>query len=103
LLRARLLGLRVYGRLASDYVIGFDRKWIGGQRPPTESLVGTNDIQSLADLENSFAIVRSIIPFPFGKGSLVGLVIVIVLPLLPLGLTMFSPQELFLRLLKLVL
>jgi hypothetical protein len=101
--RARRLGLRVYGRLASDYVIGFDRKWIGGQRPPEEPLVGTGDIQSLADLANSFAVVQSISPFPFGKNSLIGLVVIIVLPLLPLGLTMFSPQELLLRLVKLVL
>ena len=41
LLRARRLGLYNYGRLASDYVVGFDRKWIGGQRSPEEPLVGT--------------------------------------------------------------
>jgi hypothetical protein len=103
LLRARLRGLLLYGRLASDYVNAFDRKWIAGERPPGEPLVGTSDIQSLADLANSFGIVQSIIPFPFGRSSLVGLVVVIALPLLPLALTMFSAQELFTRLLKIVL
>ena len=103
LLRARLRGLRTYGRLASEYVIGFDQKWIGGQRPPEEPLVGNADIQSLADLANSFGIVKSIIPFPFGRNSLVGLALIVALPLLPLLLTIFSPQELATRLLKIVL
>jgi hypothetical protein len=103
LLRARREGLLRYGKLGSDYVIAFDRKWIGGDRPPEESLVGTGDIQSLADLSNSFDIVRSMIPFPFGRSSLVGLLVVIALPLLPLALTMFSLQELVMRLVKIVL
>ena len=103
LLRARREGLLRYGKLASDYVIAFDRKWIGGDRPPEEPLVGTGDIQSLADLANSFEVVRSIIPFPFGRSALVGLVVVIALPLLPLALTMFSLQELVTRLVKIVL
>ncbi len=103
LLRARIRGLQVYGRLASDYVIDFDRKWISGERLPDEPLLGTGDIQSLADLANSFAVVQSIIPFPFGRNSLVGLVIIIVLPLLPLLLTMFSFQELVIRLINIVL
>jgi hypothetical protein len=103
LLRARRLGLRNYGRLASAYVVDFDRKWIGGQRSPEESLVGTADIQSLADLANSFAVVRSINPFPFGRSSLIGLAVIIALPLLPLTLTMFSLEEIALRLLKILL
>jgi hypothetical protein len=88
--------------LASDYVVAFDRKWIGGQRSADEPLLGTGDIQSLADLGNSFGIVQSIIPFPFGRNSLTGLAVIIALPLLPLGLTMFSPQELVIRLLKIL-
>jgi hypothetical protein len=103
LLRARRLGLLNYGRLASDYVVGFDRKWIGGQRPADEPLVGSSDIQSLADLANSFSVVRSITPFPFGRSSLIGLAVIIALPLLPLALTMFSLEELAVRLLKILL
>jgi hypothetical protein len=103
LLRAKRLGLHRYGRLASDYVVGFDQKWISGQRSPEEPLVGTADIQSLADLANSFAVVRSITPFPFGRNSLIGLAVIIAVPLLPLSLTMFSLQELALRLLNILL
>ena len=102
LLRARRLGLGTYGRLASEYVIAFDRKWTGGQRPTEEPLLGTADIQSLADLANSFAIVQSITPFPFGRNSLVGLAVIIALPVLALFLTMFSPQELASRLVQIL-
>ena len=103
LARARLQGLLRYGKLASEYVNAFDRKWIGGERSPDEPLVGTGDIQSLADLGNSFSVVQTIIPFPFGRSSLVGLVVVIALPLLPLALTMFSLAEIVQRLVKIVL
>jgi len=103
LLEAKRRGLLDYGRLASDYVVGFDQKWMGSERSADEPLVGTADIQSLADLGNSFAIVRSIIPFPFGRNALVGLAVIVALPLLPLSLTMFSLQEIAIRLLKILL
>jgi hypothetical protein len=103
LIRAKRQGLVKYGQLASKYAVGFDNKWIGGQRAPDESLVGSADIQSLSDLANSYNLVRSIVPFPFGRNSIAALAVIIALPLLPLSLTMFSLQELALRLLKILL
>ncbi len=103
LLEARISGLRIYGRLASDYVAAFHRKWVAGVRPPGEQLVGSGDIQSLADLANSYSVVRSIVPVPVERGSIIGLLAIIALPLLPLSLTMFSLRELVVRLLQVVL
>ena len=100
LLHQRLHSVYSYGSLASEYVIGFDKKWIEGQRPSDEPLVGTSDIQSLADLANSFAIVQHIRPFPFGREALIAVAVIVALPILPLTLTMFSFQELVGRLLK---
>jgi len=100
LTQRRLQGLYTYGPLASEYVIGFEKKWIEGRRPSGEPLVGTSDIQSLADLANSFAIVRHIRPFPFGGEAMVAVAAIIALPILPLALTMFSLQELVGRLVK---
>jgi len=65
LLRQRHHGLYTCGLLASEYVIGFEKKWMEGQRPEGEALVGTADIQSLADLANSFAIRKTCIKKPF--------------------------------------
>jgi hypothetical protein len=70
LIRERERGLYTYGPLASEYVVGFERKWMQGQRPSGEDLMGSSDIQSLADLANSFAVVKRVQPFPFGREEL---------------------------------
>jgi hypothetical protein len=104
--RARLAGLRTYGTLASDYVVGFAGKWAGGNKADTadrEPLLGTADIQSLADLANSFAVVKEVRLVPFGKDAVTRFLVVILVPLSPLVLTMFSPEELLQRLIKVVL
>jgi hypothetical protein len=51
-------GLRDYTTLSSLYVRAFERKWIGGEGPQ-EPLLGTPDLQSLADLSNSVTVVRN--------------------------------------------
>jgi hypothetical protein len=42
-------GLAEYGALAQRYVREFDQKWLRGGAPADEPLVGSGDIQSLAD------------------------------------------------------
>lgn len=100
---ARLSGLRTYGRLASDYVVGFAGKWTRGAMTEGEPLLGSADIQSLADLDNSFAIVRETKLVPFGNPTIVRFIVVIALPLAPLALTMFSLEELLKRLITVLL
>jgi hypothetical protein len=100
---ARLAGLRTYGRLASDYVTGFARKWEGGAIAQAEPLLGSADIQSLADLDSSFAIVREMKLVPFSKETILRFLVVIALPLAPLALTMFSLEELIKRLITVLL
>ncbi len=100
--RARLVGLRTYGRLASDYVVAFAAKWAGGEVQPGEPLLGSPDIQSMADLDSSVAIVREMKLVPFGRETIVRFIIVIALPLAPLVLTTFSLEELLKRLIKVV-
>ena len=100
---AKRAGLREYGTLAHRYAGEFDRKWIRGDAPTDEPLVGTPDIQSLADLGNSFEVVRGMRWVPFTWLTVAQLVGATLLPVLPLTLTMFSPQELLARLLKIVL
>ena len=50
--RARRKGLADYGLFAQRYVEGFDQKWVRSGHPSDE-LLGSGDIQSLADLGNS--------------------------------------------------
>ena len=103
LLRAKREGRREYGALTIRYVSEFDQKWIRADAPPGEPLVGSADIQSLADLANSFEVVRRMQPFPFGKETIILLVVATALPVLPLMLTMFPLDELIKRLLGILL
>ncbi len=100
--RARRKGLYEYGRLSQQYVATFERKWIIGDRPTSEQLIGTGDIQSLADLGNSYAVVREMRLVPLGVDDIVRLIIATAAPLAPLLLTVFSPEELLLRVMKIV-
>jgi hypothetical protein len=55
--RVKRIGLSEYGTLSTAYVAEFDQKWIRGRTNGAE-LLGSSDIQSLADLGNSYAVVR---------------------------------------------
>ena len=78
---AKRTGLREYGIVASRYVADFRRKWIDGHAAKDETLVGTADIQSLADLSNSFEVVREMRLAPFGKMAVLRLALLIAMPL----------------------
>ncbi len=99
---ARRNGLREYGTLAQRYVRDFDDKWIRGGAPPDEPLIGSADLQSLADLGNSFEVVRGMRAFPFTKEALLQLAVVTLLPVTPLVLTLMPLETLLKRLLGVV-
>ena len=62
---AKRTGLREYGTLAQRYAREFDRKWLRGGAPAGEPLIGSADIQSLADLANSLDVVKGMRLVPF--------------------------------------
>jgi hypothetical protein len=100
---ARRAGLREYGTLAQRYVREFDDKWLRGDAPPGEPLVGSADIQSLADLGNSFEVIRSMRVLPFTRDTVLQLAVITLLPVAPLVLTMVSLEDLLKRLVQVVL
>ncbi|HAA02578.1 MAG TPA: hypothetical protein DCE18_04310 [Syntrophobacteraceae bacterium] len=102
LLRAKRKGLGEYGALVSRYVQEFDGKWVRGGAPKSEELLGSGDIQSLADLGNSYSIVQEMRVVPFGIKDVTPLVVASVLPLLPLLLTVFSLEDLVKRLVRIL-
>src|SRR5215467_7538229 len=103
LARARRAGWREYGALGSRYVESFQQKWLAGAAPENEPLIGSADIQSLADLANSFEVVKEMDALPFNKNTVLGLAIVIVLPLLPLTLTMIPLDQMIDSAIKLLI
>jgi hypothetical protein len=82
-----------FGILSSHYVDRFRQKWIQHRSGETGPLLGTPDLQSLADLGNSFKTVSEINLFPFGKDAIIRLTGLLILPLLPLTLTIVSPKQ----------
>jgi hypothetical protein len=99
LARARREGFAEYGALASLYVTDFDQKWLR-RGVNDEQLLGTGDIQSLADLGNSFAVVREMRNVPFVTDDVVRLLVITVAPLVPLLLTIMPLDQLVTQAIK---
>ena len=94
LARAKRAGAREYGALGQRYVREFGEKWLAGGAKNAGELLGTADIQSLADLGNSYEIARTMRTVPVGKEMVVQLAAATLLPVAPLALTLISLPEL---------
>ena len=101
LARTKRVGLAEYGALAQRYVREFDEKWLRGGASG-EPLIGSADVQSLADMGNSFEVVRGMKPVPFGKDTVLQLALISLAPVAPLVLTMIPLGELLDRFLHVV-
>jgi hypothetical protein len=83
LIQVRRRGLREYAALGNRYTEEFDRKWVHSPAPAAEPLMGTSDIQSLADLANSYAVILDMSIAPISKRLIVQLAIIAGAPLIP--------------------
>jgi hypothetical protein len=101
LARAKREGLAKYGDFASSYIVDFDRKWLRSG-DSDEQLLGTGDIQSLADLGNSFTVVHEMRAVPFVTDDVIQLLIVTVAPLVPLLLTIMPLEQLVTQAIKII-
>ena len=100
---AKRRGRGQYGLLEAQYTQAFDQKWIHGQRPADEPMLGSGDMQSLADLATGYEIVEETRLVPFGLKLLVNLAIITALPLLPLAFTILPFHSLIMKAIKIVL
>ena len=90
----RVKGLSDYMVFASDYVNSFNKKWLGAADPDREPLLGTPDLQSLADLGNSISVVRNMRFVPISQFLLKDYVLTALLPFLPLLLFRYPIADL---------
>jgi len=100
--RTHRKGSTEYGLLANRYVRSFEDKWMRAGSPKTTELLGTSDIQSMADMTNVYSNVRQMRLVPFGTAEITRLAAATAAPLLPLALTIFSLPELLKFLVKIV-
>jgi hypothetical protein len=101
--RTQRKGIAEFGLLAQRYTRGFEDKWIRGTEPVESELLGTADIQSLADLANSYTVVSEMGIVPFTLQDAIRLTLATAVPLLPLALTVFSVEEVLSGLVKILL
>lgn len=90
LIRSKLEYFGKFGPLASTYVQSFDEKWILQTGRSRESILGSPDIQSLADLRHSYAGItdmRTLLP---NRRTVSILAIAYVVPVIPLLASVIS-------------
>jgi hypothetical protein len=97
LIQVRQRGLIDYGALSTRYVRAFDAKWIRQDPPPEEPLLGSADVQSLADLSNSFEVIGRMRFLPMSLNQFLVIVLLTALPLAPLVLFVVPFDELIMR------
>jgi hypothetical protein len=84
LIRTRRAALHDYSLLVARYNRAFHEKWIVGQASPDKPFLGSSDIQSLADLGNSFQFIKRMNAVPFSQRVVLQLALLTSLPCLPL-------------------
>ena len=94
LYRVKKKGQQEYSALAMDYVRAFDSKWLRDRVSPTEGLLGSPDIQSLADMVNSFSAIRQMMIVPLGRKNLLTFLVAAAIPFLPLLLLVLPAEDL---------
>jgi hypothetical protein len=102
LLKTKRVGLYQYGALATAYTGSFQRKWIKGQDAAGDPLLGTGDIQSLADLANSFKVIEEMNPLPVNPRTILHLVVASLLPMVLLLPAVMPLKDLLKLLMKIL-
>jgi hypothetical protein len=95
-------GLMEYGTLGSEYTQAFQQRWVRKTEPPEGPLLGTGDIQSLADLAGSFEIIRKMKVLPVELSDFIGFVLPGLIPALPLAAIVMPLGEILKVLLRLI-
>lgn len=95
-------GLFEYGTLGVTYADGFHRKWIHGEHSNDEALLGSADIQSLADLAGSYEIVENMKTGLIDHEVLLKLAVPALLPMLFLIATATPAEEILRALIHLL-
>jgi hypothetical protein len=100
--RTKRKGSAEYGLLANQYLALFEKKWLRSGNSETGEMLGSADIQSLADIGNSYTMVRQMRLVPFSTVDITRLAATTAAPLAPLLLTMFSVAQVVKLLFKVV-
>lgn len=100
----RFQGLLEFGALAWEHDVAFDKKWLKDtNRPGPSELLGTSDVQSMADIAVCYEHVNEMWLCPFDSKAFAVLVVSTLLPMIPLVGTAIPLQEIAAKLGELLL
>ncbi len=91
--KEKRIGTLNYDVFANRYVNNFRQKWIKTASKNSAPTLDCPDIQSLADLFNSFEVTNKMRVIPFSKSSILVLVFITALPLFPLIFTLIPLEK----------
>jgi hypothetical protein len=100
MIKTKRTGLHKYGTFATTYTAEFQSKWITPSTLSQDTLLGTPDIRSLADLGNSFSLIEEMNPLPMRPRTPIHLALACLIPMAPLLLTVMPLGEIVKLLLK---
>lgn len=103
LLVTKRRGTFAYGALAAMYARDFDDKWIRSGGKADEPLIGSADIQSMADMGSTYELVASMRSTPISVQLLLSMSIATLLPVAPLLLTIMPLEQLLKKLVGILL
>ena len=103
LTQARWRGSRNYGLLMSEYAQAFDGKWFATPSQPRTELLGSEDIEVLSSMVDSYRTASAMRVFPPSRSALTRLLLASALPYVPLALTVVPLEVLAKELMTLVL
>jgi hypothetical protein len=102
LARLRRRALYCFGVLAAQHSTLFERRWFDNH-PADQELLGAPEISSLTDLASAYVVAASIQTFPFGRGTILSVVVAAGLPMVPVVLLEVPLREIISRILKLLM
>lgn len=92
--KLKLEGIMIYSTLIHKYSNLFEDKWIRGNNiKDDESILGSGDVQSLADMGAAYEVVEKIRVFPITLNIFLFMLIMIALPFIPLLFLKFNIVE----------
>lgn len=96
-------GLLEYAKVATDYTRDFDQKWLRKPMTAEEPMLGSSDIQSLADLGNSYSFIQRMRVIPVSRQNAIAIGVATALPMLPFLLLIFPLEQLLKQVATLVI
>jgi hypothetical protein len=103
LYRLRRRGIAQYSDLATEYVRAFHARWVDPRIPGAGELLGTPDLQSLADLGNSFQVVTGTRLFVFNLRHVLAVWAAALAPMIPLIASRWTIEQVLEKIVGVVL